>query len=73
MRSTTSPKIGQNNEYPIPAKEEALNSRNYGGNTIPNFPPDKSVIPAKGKFPRNTEGVKSKYPLQTSRPGERRI
>lgn len=61
MQKKTSPKQGQNNEFPIPRKEEALNSRALGGEYIPDF---------KDESP---EGKTSKYPLQVSRPGERRI
>lgn len=72
MQKKTSPQQGQNKEFPIPRKEEALNSRNLGGETVPSFKDESPVIPVK-KGPRNTEGVASKYPLQVSRPGERRI
>lgn len=76
MRKTKMPPQGKNLEYPIPAKEAALNERNYGGNTIPNFPDETTVVklPASKKGgPRNTDGLVSKYPIQVSRPGERRI
>jgi len=76
MQTKKSPPQGKNLEYPIPAKEAALNERNFGGNTIPNFPAETTAVklPASEKGgPRNTDGVASKYPLQVSRPGERRI
>lgn len=57
---------GQNLEFPIPSKEEALNSRKLGGETIAKFPAEQSVVNAPKKS-------KSKYPLQVSRSGERRI
>lgn len=63
---------GKNIEFPISRKEEALNSRNLGGETVPSFKDESPIIPVK-KGPRNTEGVASKYPLQVSRPGERRL
>ncbi len=72
MQKKTDPKMGQNNEFPIPRKEEALNSRTLGGELAPGFKDESPVIPVK-KGPRNTEGVASKYPLQVSRTGERRI
>lgn len=74
MKTIRSAKVGQNTEFPIPRKEEALNSRNLGGETRPDFPAEKPVVGSDGRpYPRNTVGAKSKYPLQVSRPGERRI
>jgi len=72
MQTKKDPKAGQNNEFPIPRKEEALNSRTLGGELLPKFKDESPIIAVK-KGPRNTEGVPSKYPLQVSRPGERRI
>ena len=75
MRSTTSPKVGQNNEWKLDEEDEqALNPRKEGGDFVPNFGPGQQKVASDGRpYPRNTVGAKSKYPLQTSRPGERRI
>lgn len=73
MRTDKAPMVGENEEFPIARKEEALNSRKLGGEIVPDFPGETSVIKLPGKTPKNTDGIKSKYPLQVSRPGERRL
>lgn len=66
MQKKTSANTGQNKEYPIPAKEEALNSRNLGGETIPKYPAEKSIVMGK-------ETGRGGVPLSATRQGERRI
>ena len=68
-----SPNVGNNDEFPIARKEEALNSRKRGGEFVPAFPAEQSIIEATGDFPRNTEGKTNKVPLQVTRVGERRF
>jgi hypothetical protein len=66
-----SPSVGQNVEFPIARKEEALNSRQRGGEFIPGYQSEQSIIPTDKE--RGSTGPKSKAPYQVSRPGERRI
>jgi hypothetical protein len=69
----TSPNVGINQEQKLPLESEALNPRKRGGQVAPDFTGWSQNIETSGEFPRNTVGQKSKYPLQVSRKGERRV
>ena len=66
MQTKKSANYGQNKEFPIPREEEALNSRAEGGEYIPKYPAEKSIVLGKEK---SRGGV----PLSATREGERRI
>lgn len=71
MQTKRDKNVGKNEEFPLPRKEEALNSRKLGGEVFPKFPSEDSII--KPNKTRPSTGPKSKYPYQVSREGERRI
>ncbi len=72
VQKKESAKVSLNVEFPIPRKEEALNSRKRGGEFRPDFDAETSIVEVN-KDGRTSTGPKSKFPYEVSRPGERRI
>jgi hypothetical protein len=68
MEKKTQKQIAINEEVKRPFRNEAINARNQGGETVPKWEPFNPIIPAPAERP--STGAKSKTPLQTSREGE---
>lgn len=67
MDTKESPQIAINEEVTLPAKERALNDRNLGGETVPDFPAHDPRVPTQETRP--STGKLSKYPYEQQRKG----
>lgn len=67
MDTKESGQVGINEEVTLPAKQRAVGDRNLGGETVPAWPAEESIVPTQATRP--STGKPSRFPYEEQRKG----